>query len=403
MDVVLAVAGIAIRGQRDFGDIPGDVARLAIETSVPPGQRVVRLCVVIKAPPAPIVRVVAKRTVRPKATFMMLVPVTGGAAQRRALEQQRAMTFLARHDGVAPDQRKSRDVVVEKRCSAPAGLSMALLATTAELAFVTVILAVTRHAGRRQLVAIEIACVARIALDLRMRGSQWKFCRLVMIEANRAPLALVVAAFAFGAVPSGVDILNPVAIHTCGADILVAFANMARGAGDGTMCTLERELRAAVVERFDAKPCRLAVTIVACFPKTPLMRIVRLVTVEAASGRVAKLCRLRVTVDARYCRVGVPEIEIRKRVIEGLAVELDNVGTSALMICVTMGTFLFRCIRLTPVKSAARPTVCDNFLVAREAEPRLRSGRERLVTVGALLLELGMSGDDRPGHDELFE
>jgi hypothetical protein len=334
---------------------------------------------------------------------MMLVPVAGGANQRRAFEQQRAMAFLARHDSVAPDQRKSRDVVIEGRYSAPAGLSVTLLAAIAKLAFVLVILSVTRHTGRRQLVAIKIACVARIALDLRMRGSQWKFCRLGMIEANRAPLVLVVAAFALGAVPSGVDILNPVAIHTCGGDILVAFANMARGAGDGTMCTLERELRAAVVERFDAKPCRLAVTIVACFPKTPLMRIVRLVTVEAASGRVAKLCRLRVTVDARYCLVGAPEIEIRKRVIEGLAVKLDNVGISALMICVTMGTFLFRCIRLTPVKSAARPTVRDNFLVAREAKPRLRSGRERLVTVAALLLELGMPGDDRPGHDELFE
>ena len=65
MGVVLAVAGIAIRGQRDFGDILGDVAGLAIETAVRPGQRVARLCVVIEAPPGPAIRVVAERTVRP--------------------------------------------------------------------------------------------------------------------------------------------------------------------------------------------------------------------------------------------------------------------------------------------------------------------------------------------------
>jgi len=65
MGVVLAVAGIAIRGQRDLGDILGNVAGLAVETAMRPGQRVARLCVVIEAPPAPIVRVMAQRTARP--------------------------------------------------------------------------------------------------------------------------------------------------------------------------------------------------------------------------------------------------------------------------------------------------------------------------------------------------
>jgi hypothetical protein len=37
MGVVLAVAGIAIRGQRDLGDILGNVAGLAVETAVRPG------------------------------------------------------------------------------------------------------------------------------------------------------------------------------------------------------------------------------------------------------------------------------------------------------------------------------------------------------------------------------
>jgi hypothetical protein len=88
MGVVLAVAGIAIRGQRDFGDIPGNVAGLAIETAVRPGQRVASLRIVIETPPSPTIRVVAERTVRPQASFMMLVPVAGDANQWRASEQQ---------------------------------------------------------------------------------------------------------------------------------------------------------------------------------------------------------------------------------------------------------------------------------------------------------------------------
>ena len=157
----------------------------------------------------------------------MLVAVAGVAIQRRALELQRAMAFLARHDGVTSDQRKSGDIMIERRRSAPAGLAVTLLAAISKLALVLVVLLVTGHAGRCQLVAIEIPGVTEIALDLRVRGSQRIF-RLVMIEMNRFPLVLVVAAFALGAVASGVNVLNLVAIHTQGADALVALANMAR-------------------------------------------------------------------------------------------------------------------------------------------------------------------------------
>ncbi|HEY6257721.1 MAG TPA: hypothetical protein VIY51_18220 [Xanthobacteraceae bacterium] len=403
MRVVLAVAGIAIRGQRNLGDIPGDVAGLAIKTAVRPGQRVARLGIVIEAPPRPAIRVVAERTVRPQATFMMLIAVAGDARERRVLKQQRAMAFLARHDGMAPDQGKSRDVVIEGSCSAPAGLAVTLVASAAEPALVPVILSVTGHAGRCQLVAIEIARVAAVAPDFRVRGPQWKLCRFVVIKVKRRPLVLVVTAFALCAVPSGVDILDPVAIHTCDADVLVAFAGMAHGTGHATMRTLKRELRAVVVERLYATPCRLGMTTVACFSETPLMRIVRLVTVEAAPGRVAEFYRLRMTVAARHGRVCVPEREIRNRVIESLAVQLDDVGVSPLVIRMTMNAFLLRRIRITSVQPPAHLTVGGNFLVARETEPRLRTLRKRLVTVPALLLELGMPGHQRPGHDKPLE
>jgi hypothetical protein len=101
--VVLAVTSIAIHGQSDFGNIFGNVAGVAIETAVRPRQWVTRLRVVIKAPPRPTIRIVAERTIRTQATLMMLVAVTRRTIQRRTLEQQRAMAFLASHHGVAPD------------------------------------------------------------------------------------------------------------------------------------------------------------------------------------------------------------------------------------------------------------------------------------------------------------
>ena len=177
-----------------------------------------------------------------------------------------------------------------------------------------------------------------------------------MIEMNRLPLVLVVTAFAPGTVAPGVNVLNLVAIHTQGADTLVALANMACRAGDGRVCALER-----------------------------------------------KFCRWCVTSDARHCFVLVPELEIRKCMIECLAVQLDDVGVSSLVIGMTMVAFLFCGIRLAPMESLACRTIRSNFFVALKAEPRLGSSRERLVTVAALLLQLDMSIDELSRHDKLFE
>ena len=174
-----------------------------------------------------------------------------------------------------------------------------------------------------------------------------------MIEANRAPLVLVVAGLAFGAVSSGVNILNPMAIDARGADPFVAFANMARGAEDGAMCALEREFGLVMIERLDTTPRRLGMTIVTCLSKASLVRIVRLVTVEAASGRVAELYILQMTAAARHGFVGIAQLEIRKGVVEGFAIELDDVGVSSLVIGMAVGAVLFCGILLSRMKSPA--------------------------------------------------
>ena len=101
MRVILAMTGQAILGNVAFVT-SCDVAGLAVEIAVGSGQRVARLGVVIIAPALPAVRIVTKRTVRPQAALMMLVAVAGVAIQRRTLELQRAMAFLAGHDGVTP-------------------------------------------------------------------------------------------------------------------------------------------------------------------------------------------------------------------------------------------------------------------------------------------------------------
>jgi hypothetical protein len=282
------------------------------------------------------------------------------------------------------NQRKPGDIVIKGRF-APADLSVTLFTANAELALVPIILLVTGDAAGAQSVAIEIPSMASIALDLRMRAFQWKF-RPVMVEMNRFPLVLIVAGFALGAISSGVNILDLVAIHAQHADAFVALANMASGTGDGLVSALERKPRCVVVECLDPAPRGFAVASIAFFTKPPFMRINRLVTVEALPGCLAEFHRCCMTAGARHCSVGIPKREIRKGMIERLTVQLDDVRFPSLMVSMTMVAFIFRGIRLTPMKSLAGRTIRGNVLVTCKAKPRLRSSREGLVTAAAFLL-----------------
>jgi len=334
---------------------------------------------------------------------MMLVRMAGDASQCRILERQRPMTFLTGHDGVPTDQRKTRQVVIEGNYAAPARLSVALLAAAAELTFVPVILAVAGHTGRRQLVAIEIAGVAGVALDVRMRGSQRKLGRLAVVEADRVPPALVVAALALGPVAPAMHVLNSVAVHACGANVLVALVHMAGGTGHGTMRCYKREFGPFVIERLDAAPSLLGMTTLARFPEAAFVRIACLVAIEAACGRGAKLRGFHMTAGARHPGVRILEREIRARVIERLGVQLHDVGISPFVIGVTMGAFLLCRSRISPVKTSSGLPIGALLLMTLEAKLGLRPVRERLVAIAALLLELGVPGHEQPGHDKLLE
>jgi hypothetical protein len=178
---------------------------------------------------------------------------------------------------------------------------------------------------------------------------------------------------------------------------------MAGGAGNGLVSALERKPRRAVVERLDPAPCGFAVASIAFFTKPPFMGIDRLVTVEALSGCLAEFYRCCVTAGARHCSVGIPKREIRKGMIERLAVELDDVRFPSLVVGMTMVALIFCGIRLPPMKSLAGRTIGGNVLVTCKAKTRLGSSREGLVTAAALLLKLCMSLNDWPRHNELLE
>lgn len=113
MDVLLAVARIAIGRSHDLRGVPRHMAGVTIEIAMRPGERVAGLGVVIKGPRLPAMRVVTEPAIRAEASFVMLVGMAGDASQWRLLELGRAMTRLAAYRGMPADQREAGDVMIE--------------------------------------------------------------------------------------------------------------------------------------------------------------------------------------------------------------------------------------------------------------------------------------------------
>jgi hypothetical protein len=300
---------------------------------------------------------------------------------------------------MAAEQRKSRKVVIERDRLAPVGIPMTLLAAGSQLAFVGIVLLVAGDAACCQFVAKEIAGVAQVAFDPGVATAQRK-SRLVMIEPNRLPHRLIVAVLAFGTIASQVNVLQAVAFDAAGGHVGVALTGVARRAIDRPMRAPQRKLGDVVIERLHMHPDIFTVALVAFLAKLALVRITRLVAVEAETGRAAKLGGLRVTIVAGRRLVGTLQAEIRNCVVEGLAIELHDVGASAFVVGMADPAFLLRRIELVTVKAPAGQPIRRNLLVTFEALASLRLPRECRVAAEALLLELGVPFDERTRHDQ---
>jgi len=279
---------------------------------------------------------------------------------------------------------------------------MTPFAAASELTFVGVILLVAGRAACRQLVAKELARVAEVAFDPGMAAPQRKF-RFVMIELNRLPHRLIVAVLAFGTIATQVNILQAVTFDAGGSNVGVTLAGVTGRAIDRPMRALQRKLGGVVIERLHVQPSVITMALVAFLSKLALVRIDRLVAIDTKSGRVAKLDGLGMTIAAGGRLVGTIKTEIRGRVVEGLAIELHDIGVSAFVVGVAHPAFLVRRIELTPVKFSARQAVRGDLLVTFKTLAGLRLPRECRMAAETVLLELGVPADERTRHDELLQ
>jgi hypothetical protein len=303
MHAVLAVAGATSAGGADLRGRAHRVAGMTRQRTVCAGQGVADLLVVVKPPARPAVH--------------------------------NPMAGLAGDGGVQADEGKPRQVVVKGRRLAPARLLVAGPAGRPKLALVGMILVVAGGAVGRRAVVPGVAAVAAFTGELGMAAAQGEPRRLVVIEAYGSPFCRGVAGLAGAAIATRVFVLQAVTAAAGGGQALVALAGVALAIGDLLVGADQREPRLAVIEGFHAPPGLLAVTGFALLAQPAFAGVDRPVAVEAAPGRLAVFRVLYMAGVAACAFVRPCQGEIGKSVVEGFAIELNDVEGAPLVFAVT--------------------------------------------------------------------
>lgn len=141
----------------------------------------------VENPPVPSIWRVASRTFGAKASFVMLVGMTGRALGRRFLEVFGAVAGGTADCGMKSYQRKARDVMIEGDAGRPRVFVMAFRAVGAERTLVRILFAVTAFAFGREFDRVDIVEMAGFAFCLFVSTPQRELCVTVVIKFDRLP------------------------------------------------------------------------------------------------------------------------------------------------------------------------------------------------------------------------
>ena len=245
--------------------------------------------------------------------------------------------------------------------------------------------------------------MAGFALEVLMAARERELGGLVVIERGALPFLAAMAGLALGPEAALMHVLALVAVDACVRQILVALAGVTEDALHGLVRPHELEIGLIVIEGLPLAPGRVAVAALALLSERSFVRLVLLVAAHARRRGVAEFLARGMAAVAPGCRMGAGQLEVAEGVVERLGIEEHDIRSAALVVGMTVLAFDALNIRTPAVETRLAVDVPGHVLVAVETEPALARFRERLVTVPALLLELGMALDHLARHDELLE
>jgi hypothetical protein len=168
------------------------------------------------------------------------------------------------------------------------------------------------------------------------------------------------------------------------------------------MGSAQREVGGSVVERGAGKAGRF-VTVRAVVAEFAPVHVVVAVAVDTAGRRLPMKLARGMALAAGEGLVSSFEREIRARVVEQLRRQSDDVGVPPPVVAVALPALRQRAAVEPTVEAFVFGDVGAHVLVALDASLALETPVDRTMAVAAVALEIGMTGHERPRHQQLLE
>jgi len=335
---------------------------------------------VIEAPQCPSIGIMAVCAITSQSALVHIIaPVARIAPLLSILERQALVAFLARHEGVKPQQWEARQLVIECHPSGPTRRVVARSAEFALLSSMHVVGRVTSVAVRGEFLLTRAAAMAARTRSLPMCAGQREARVAFMIEENSPPTFGVVAIAASCAEFPAVLIVDAMASDAASVDLHVActllpsrriikrptarrcaVTALARSA---LMFAAQRELRLAGMIELSSPPVGRLVAVSAILPKAPPVGIIHQVTITTVRRRTLEFAR-RVAEPAIHAGVTTIEREVRARMVEAsfaparFGVALRAVLSQLTLMRIICGVAVSTIPRCVAVLPGRRMTAC---------------------------------------------
>ena len=230
------------------------------------------------------------------AIVMVVIQVAVDAVTGCIHKLLRLVTIFTVNVRVFPEQWKSRQFVIEKRCIHPLGFVVTAIALLTQLSRVWIVVLVTRHAVSSRRHLEHRLYMTIIAGDVLVRPVQSEVCCTTVIESRYVPGLAGMTCFAILTAAALVVVVFQVTADASHLhDIRERVRAVAIGAGKGRVFEFEWEVGVAVVVKAGIVPRAWVVAVLALLATAPLVRVVLGMT--AVAGRWRVLVRLvRVTI-----------------------------------------------------------------------------------------------------------
>jgi len=329
-----------------------------------PGQRKLRLRVVIEPPVLPVGRVVTTVAALAKsATVWIVVSVACETGVPGVVKRRGHVTLIAGHIGVRTDQWKTCKVVIEPQFCSPTGHVMTALALCAQLTHVCIVVTVTCVTVAAATILEIAAAMTILTVEPAVPVSQREAGYGQVIERNCRPRPRNMAIRALVTIASLVNVVVSMTCHASTADIAEIGFAMAARAGRENVRASQRKACRIVVEK-DVAPGSRVVARTAVFAKSAAMRIVGTMTAYAFGFRVPARLAGIVAIAASSAYVPATQDKVGKFVVERLRIDLDDVHIPAFVFDVATRTLHASRIRKAAVHAGSVSQVSTDILVA---------------------------------------